>query len=157
MHDRGSDNRKLPGSSPSGRAENQANCTTEAPPTARSQDRTRAAAKSDPNLWMTAPGFDPGPSRRRAGWRTAALDLPGDFPGGPERGSGVPPMLDCTKSHKIPDNNFASTLRGSKNFTGARTERRRNFGVRQQEALTSSGRASSLFKIDKEPRREGKS
>ena len=133
---RASDNRKTPGSSPSGRAEEQPNCTTEAPTTARpqdraragaqktsqiarqglrqpqnprieperarkkqpncttgapttarSQDRARAAASSDPKLWMTAAGFDPGPSRRRARWQTAAPEPPGDFPGGPERGS----------------------------------------------------------------------
>ena len=136
LHDRVSDNSKIPGSSPSRRAEEQPNCTTEAPTTARpqdraragaqktsqiarqglrqpqnprieperarkkqpncttgapttarSQDRARAAASSDPKLWMTAAGFDPGPSRRRARWQTAAPEPPGDFPGGPERGS----------------------------------------------------------------------
>ena len=87
LHERGSNTRKIPGSSPSRRAHIQANCTTQAPTTTRSQGRARAAASSDPKLWMTAAGFDPGPSRRRARWQTAAPEPPGDFPGGPERGS----------------------------------------------------------------------
>ena len=47
LHERGSNTRKIPGSSPSRRAKIQANCTTQAPTTARSQDRARAAAHRD--------------------------------------------------------------------------------------------------------------